>query len=682
MPRHFHGEGVSRWKRIAWHATAGHKAYSGSTRAVREAYINPLISPSLPSLFAVQLYSQKLAENFSNTLSDFHALEMATLAFKPYTYKPTAPRSKSTATYRRPAAEQARNSSTVFGGSDKANNNETDDNDRDLPTIEELLFTNLQAQGFTTGDRGLDKTSGVEEVAADENDPIVLLGDSNLSASEAEANDVSLCAESAIVPGARLFDSPETAIDSTTPAPPRSSDGWYDIDDFLEPAPRSQLAEQGASTPDSLPPHTPSLRLSSEPLYDKDRLYTGRGVADEHELVDHTLNTLFIDEGVIKQQEVEQEQKKDEGNTKDEDEGPQQEMNVVAPVVMAERASRSLRLANRRQSLPNLNSSPEPSYNEVGSRSGGNSDDELNSTNSAEDNEKKSRPAKRKQLSSSHDGPIRKKPRRPLQESSSCQRRPLSKPHRQYLKSHSPLDQCSRVATSSSTKGQLPSPAPSILQSIDTKMSLSNSNLSPSSRATPPTLTEITFRPHSAYCYSFTATIRDGCNGRGVSLAQLARLIASTGHIGKINDFTIKPIEQHSYLLSGFSRHTSSSITAEAGRDHVDATRTRPQDSKVVDAGAFISRGSEPSSSDDDESGLSDSDPELGSDCDSDGCSSEDELGRSGSRMNVPWDPIDEQRLLAYKKEGKSWKWIFRQFPGRTQPAVRTRLNIVQARGE
>jgi hypothetical protein len=106
MPRHFHGEGVSRWKRMAWHATAGHKAYSGSARAVREAYINPLISPSLPSLFAVQLCSQKLAENFSNTLSDFHALEMATLAFKPYTYKPTAPRSKSTATHRRPAVEQ------------------------------------------------------------------------------------------------------------------------------------------------------------------------------------------------------------------------------------------------------------------------------------------------------------------------------------------------------------------------------------------------------------------------------------------------------------------------------------------------------------------------------------------------------------------------------------------------
>lgn len=116
-------------------------------------------------------------------------------------------------------------------------------------------------------------------------------------------------------------------------------------------------------------------------------------------------------------------------------------------------------------------------------------------------------------------------------------------------------------------------------QSIDTTMSLDDSYLGPSSRATP-TLTEITFRPHSAHYSSLTATIRDGCDGRGVSLAQLARLIANTGHVGKIDDFTIKPIEQHSYLLSGFSRHVSSrpsfggttlSTTAEADRDHVDA---------------------------------------------------------------------------------------------------------------
>jgi hypothetical protein len=84
-------------------------------------------------------------------------------------------------------------------------------------------------------------------------------------------------------------------------------------------------------------------------------------------------------------------------------------------------------------------------------------------------------------------------------------------------------------------------------------MPLDDSSLGRLSRATLPTLTEITFRPYSVYCYSFTAVVRDGYNGREVSLAQVVRLIASTGYMGKIDDFTIKPMKQYSYLLSGFS---------------------------------------------------------------------------------------------------------------------------------
>ena len=355
--------------------------------------------------------------------------------------------------------------------------------------------------------------------------------------------------------------------------------------------------------PDSLIPHTPSSRLSSEPLHDsistdskatspssspliphcraspetqlsqEGHLHPGQGVAEEHKLFDHVLETLLDDERVRKQQAG---QEKDEDNSEDGDEGPQQAINIGAPVVTAERAGGSPRPANRQQLLPNLDPSPEPSHNEAGSRCGRDSDDELNSSDSAGDDEKEPRPAKRKQPSSSHGGPARKKRRRPLQQSPPRQRRPLSKTHRQCPRSHSPLNQRSRVATSSSAKSRLPSPTPSMLQSIDTKMSLGDSNLSPSSRATSPTLTEITFRRHSAHCYSFTAVVRDGCDGRGVSLAQVVQLIASTGHVGKIDDFTIKPMEQHSYLLSGFSRHGSSSITAKASRDYINAMRTQP----------------------------------------------------------------------------------------------------------
>lgn len=241
-------------------------------------------------------------------------------------------------------------------------------------------------------------------------------------------------------------------------------------------------------------------------------------------------------------------------------------------MLAAKRSSGSIRLANRRQSLLNLNTSPEPSYYEAGSDS--DNDDELNSTDSAGDDEKEPRPAKRKQPSSSYGSPAGKKRRRLLQQSPPRQRRPLSKPRRQYPKPHSALNQRSRVAMSSSVEGRLPSPAPSMPQSIDTRMPLNDSSFGRLSRATPPTLTEITFRPHSAHYYSFTAVVRDGCDGRGVSLAQVVQLIASTGHAGKIDDFTIKSMEQHVYLLSSFSQYTSSLITAGVGRDHGDATHT------------------------------------------------------------------------------------------------------------
>jgi hypothetical protein len=88
----------------------------------------------------------------------------------------------------------------------------------------------------------------------------------------------------------------------------------------------------------------------------------------------------------------------------------------------------------------------------------------------------------------------------------------------------------------------------------------------------------------------------------------------------------------------------------------------------------------EPLSSNND-SGLSDSDPDLSSN--DNGCSSEAEKqGGSSVRINIPWDPVDEQRLVAWKKEGKPWDWIFKKFPGRTYPAIRTRWSMVRPRSE
>lgn len=125
--------------------------------------------------------------------------------------------------------------------------------------------------------------------------------------------------------------------------------------------------------------------------------------------------------------------------------------------------------------------------------------------------------------------------------------------------------------------------------------------------------------------------------------------------MGKIDGFTIEPVEQHLFLLTGFSRHTSSplssssttvSTSAEAGRPHKDPTWIRPQPGTATHAQALALQGGEPSSSNDD-GGLSDSDPDLSSD--DDGCSSKDDQGLS-TQVNIPWDPVDEQRLLAWRK--------------------------------
>ncbi|KAH6714491.1 hypothetical protein BKA61DRAFT_673810 [Leptodontidium sp. MPI-SDFR-AT-0119] len=257
------------------------------------------------------------------------------------------------------------------------------------------------------------------------------------------------------------------------------------------------------------------------------------------------------------------------------------------------------------------------------------SDDELNDTELDEDDETL-RPVKRKRPFSSRDSLMPKKPK------------------------HS---YSSRVTATSNTEVRLPSPAPSALHATDTNMSSYCYNLGRLSSDILLTLTDVTFHPHSSHYYSFTVVVRDACDGRGVSFSQVARLIEGIGHVGKIDDFTIKPMEQHLFLLTGFSRHTSSQpssgggtvSTTEVGRIHGNTTRTRPQDGRAVDAGALASR-SEPSISDDD-GRLSDSDPESSSD--DDGCSSGDEQGRLNTSKHSRWNPIDEQRLLAYKKEGK-----------------------------
>jgi hypothetical protein len=192
------------------------------------------------------------------------------------------------------------------------------------------------------------------------------------------------------------------------------------------------------------------------------------------------------------------------------------------------------------------------------------SDDEL-------DDEEEPCSVKRKWRHSSNNGIVHKKRKYRLQQTSTPQPRPHCKPHMRSPKLRSQLNRTPLLVLSAPCNNEI-------------EVSPDHCNLEHQCEATLPTLAEVTFRQHSPHRCSFTAVIRDGSTNQGVSFRQVVRLITSIGYSEKIDDFTIKPIEQNSCLLAGFSRYTSSQFspsggtvpTIEAGQIYESTLNNRP----------------------------------------------------------------------------------------------------------
>lgn len=313
------------------------------------------------------------------------------------------------------------------------------------------------------------------------------------------------------------------------------------------------------------------------------------------------------------------------------------------------------------------------------------SDDEFDGRDAGSNGSAKMpRSAKRKQPSSHASGPVQKRSRR-LQTSTSYSRARLDGARRsdRSVISHNGH---STGNMERDTKSGLPSPVPSTAHTAGTDTSSSKSDLVLPSLDNLPTLTEITFRPRSPHSCAFTAVIRDGRGGNGVSFTQLAQLIRGVGYVGELDDFTIKPLQQESLFLTGICHYPASQLLPGCSPTlprnlsaHTPSSRVvRTQHVHGRPVRAFVERRSTAEISDNDS--LSDSGSDTSKD--SDGCRSEDEQGGPIPRKNVPWGEIDEQRLRVYKEEGKPWKWIFKKFPGRTEPAIRTRWTIIHQRAE
>lgn len=185
-----------------------------------------------------------------------------------------------------------------------------------------------------------------------------------------------------------------------------------------------------------------------------------------------------------------------------------------------------------------------------------------------------------------------------------------------------------------------------------------------SSRHAQHKLTDISLHLVSSNMAFLAATIQDGGSVPAISCSQMATLTKNAlGHAGKIDGITAKQLAPGSWLLTGFLYSDCDASRLSAGGsgicDNVQSDTCRPPlNGNTAEAEAVGSEDDEGSS----DGGDGSSNCDLGED---DECTS--------TRKRVPCSELEEQRLLAYKKENKPWDWIFGQFPNRTYGAVRTR---------
>jgi hypothetical protein len=212
----------------------------------------------------------------------------------------------------------------------------------------------------------------------------------------------------------------------------------------------------------------------------------------------------------------------------------------------------------------------------------------------------------------------------------------------------------------------------------------------------------IQYPSHKVTEMFLAVTIQTAGNMLKMSSSEPTKLIESAlGYSGKAEDVTIKPLGlAGTWQVSGklrlrngcsdVSRPTACREPTPAGSVYSWDLRKR---ARALCSGAM--NGAEVSSTIDAEgNGISNdghcrlygggrggSGDGRGDDGGDDGDDDYDDDGHEASATgcgNRRWDPLDEQRLLAWRKEKRSWKWIFDQFPDRTEGAIRVRHNMLK----
>jgi hypothetical protein len=131
------------------------------------------------------------------------------------------------------------------------------------------------------------------------------------------------------------------------------------------------------------------------------------------------------------------------------------------------------------------------------------------------------------------------------------------------------------------------------------------------------------------------------------------------------------------------SRLANGGMSTQHKRDMSSLVQDYSSHGEAIPVTAASSRRNKTQSdnhSDLDASDDSSSDGDAGRDSHSNIDDDEDKL--SNTVRHSLWTALEEQRLKAYVKEGKPWKWIFQQFPHRTQSSTHSSIHAsAQRRG-
>jgi hypothetical protein len=116
------------------------------------------------------------------------------------------------------------------------------------------------------------------------------------------------------------------------------------------------------------------------------------------------------------------------------------------------------------------------------------------------------------------------------------------------------------------------------------------------------------------------------------------------GYAGKLEDFTIKPLQQESLLLIGECHHLSSHLSPGRPPTRPRHASARTTNNDAAQIQLSYSRAGQGIVVRQNTTGISDDN----------GCRSEDDQHRTRMRKNNRSDEIEEQRLRVYKEEGKA----------------------------